>query len=93
MFGGCMTIVLAAIGISYQAYLYDVQDTVSYEAWKAIIIGFVVLLLMLLVYGIVMLVFLCQDSQPDENEYGASPKYVAEDSEAAPTGEPDVKSY
>lgn len=93
MFGGCMTIVLAAIGISYQAYLYDVQDTDSFGVWEAIIIGFVALLLMALVYGIVMLVFLCQDSQPDENEYGASPKYMVEDSDAAPTGEPDVKSY
>ena len=35
-------------------------------------------LLFMLVYRIVMLVFLCQDSQPEINKYGESPKYTIE---------------
>lgn len=31
------------------------------------------------IYGIVMLVFLCQDSKPETNKYGPSPKYTNPD--------------
>ncbi|MGM9701806.1 MAG: DUF805 domain-containing protein [Prevotella sp.] len=31
-----------------------------------------------LIYGLVMLYFLCQDSEQGENKFGASPKYVEE---------------
>lgn len=33
--------------------------------------------LVMLVIGIIILVWLCQDSEPQENEYGPSPKYSA----------------
>ena len=41
-------------------------------------------------YHIVMIVFLCQDSEPFENRYGESPKYVVDpDSDGIDT--PDAK--
>lgn len=34
------------------------------------------------VYNIILLVFLCQDSQKEENKYGPSPKYIDTDTNA-----------
>ena len=42
------------------------------EANPYTIVGF----FLFLAYRITMLVFLCEDSQPDLNKYGESPKYV-----------------
>ena len=40
-------------------------------------------------YGIVVLVFLCQDSQPQANRYGPSPKYKTEDAASDSTDTTD----
>ena len=40
---------------------------------------YVIMAVAVVVYHIVVLVFLCQDSEPEENDYGPSPKYPAED--------------
>lgn len=37
--------------------------------------------LLILAYNVMMLVFMCMDSEPYENEYGESPKYVDDDEE------------
>ena len=39
------------------------------------IIALVIFILAMLVLGIITLVFLCTDSDPEENQYGPSPKY------------------
>ena len=43
---------------------------------------YVILAVAVVVYHIVVLVFLCQDSELEENDYGPSPKYPAEDTDA-----------
>ena len=40
---------------------------------------YVIMVVAVVVYHIVVLVFLCQDSEPEENDYGPSPKYPTED--------------
>ena len=45
------------------------------EMLAAMFSGAGLIMLIPIVYGIVMLVFMCQDSQPFENKYGPSPKY------------------
>ena len=43
-----------------------------------ITVGFIALIIFLLIslyYGIMLLIYCCRDSDPDENEYGPSPKY------------------
>ena len=43
---------------------------------------YIIMAVAVVVYHIVVLVFLCQDSELEENEYGPSPKYPAEDTDA-----------
>ena len=51
---------------------------------------FVLFAIAYIAYHIVMIVFLCQDSEPFENRYGESPKYVVDpDSDGIDT--PDAK--
>lgn len=51
---------------------------------------FVLFAIAYIAYHIVMIVFLCQDSEPFENRYGESPKYVVDpDSDGIDT--PDDK--
>ena len=48
------------------------------EYWWTYLVVFILNLLLSwtpILGGIVMLVFMCQDSQPFENKYGPSPKY------------------
>ncbi|MCM1079664.1 MAG: DUF805 domain-containing protein [Bacteroidales bacterium] len=47
----------------------------------AVIMKYILWVLLIMVYELVMLFFLCQDSDPYENEYGESPKYVADDTD------------
>lgn len=42
----------------------------------------IICFIMTAIYGIILLIFLCQDSQPYDNKYGPSPKYVAEGNES-----------
>ena len=52
--------------------------------WALIAIAFAV-------YHVVLLVFLCQDSEPFENRYGTSPKYIEDfDNEAQQTTPPAI---
>jgi len=46
---------------------------------SALIVKYWLLSLLIIAYKIMLLVFLCMDSEPDENEYGESPKYVITD--------------
>ena len=39
----------------------------------------IIIYIVMFVYSIITLVFLCQDSQAHDNKYGPSPKYIAED--------------
>lgn len=61
---------------SIQSYAIDddiwpfvVNFITKYSIW-ALIIG---------IYKIVMFVFMCLDSDADENDYGESPKYINDD--------------
>lgn len=45
----------------------------------AIITKYAVWNLLILVYELLMLFFMCKDSDPYENKYGESPKYAMDD--------------
>ncbi len=49
----------------------------------AVITKYVVWNLLIFVYELLMLFFMCKDSDPYENEYGESPKYIMNDDENA----------
>lgn len=42
---------------------------------------FVILICVMLIYDVVMLVFMCLDSDKTENKYGPSPKYIVKNSD------------
>lgn len=63
------------------------DSNISFESLQTILLSssaiiLIVLYLIGLILGIVILVFLLQDSKPYPNKYGASPKYVMEDETA-----------
>ena len=55
-----------------------VNGTTALENWRlCYLIGAIPI-----IYGIILLIFYCQDSQKEENKYGPSPKYVEENADA-----------
>lgn len=78
------TVIFASIGFGAAMDIingnYDAEEiaeNISGGAVSAIMISFIIGI----VYNIVMLVFLCQDSQMGPNKYGESPKYVTEEAQ------------
>lgn len=65
----------------------EVFRIIMSSTWALIAIGAGVL------YSIMILVFTCQDSQPEENRYGESPKYYIEeeDSDVPPIPEAEME--
>lgn len=75
----CATIFTGLAGnTSIHDSLQDVvMETLTLLLTPQIITGYIILT----IYGIVLLVFLCQDSQPFDNKFGPSPKYKASETE------------
>ena len=69
--------------VDLTSFRYDAEnvDTIFPALIAGAVSGFV--------YGIVVLVFLCQDSQPQANRYGPSPKYKTEDAASDSTDTTD----
>ena len=63
--------VILIIGIAGVSGLGGTSDAFS----GAMGIFFLIFIFAFLIYGIAMLVFMCQDSHPGDNKYGSSPKY------------------
>lgn len=79
------SLVIAALGGSASAA--DLSSMSSEEIVEALMegpaMGFIGIgLLAGVIYGIILLIFYCQDSQKEENKYGPSPKYVEENADA-----------
>lgn len=79
------SLVIAALGGSASAA--DLSSMSSEEIVEALsegsAMGFIGIgLLAGIIYGIILLIFYCQDSQKEENKYGPSPKYVEENADA-----------
>ena len=79
------SLVIAALGGSASAA--DLSSMSSEEIVEALsegsAMGFIGIgLLAGIIYGIILLIFYCQDSQKEENKYGQSPKYVEENADA-----------
>lgn len=69
-----VVVFMAAVDFGVSAFMDDFSPSLfSTMIGKYVIIG-----IGLLAYHIVVLVFLCQDSQPFTNQYGESPKYPEE---------------
>ena len=82
--GGC--VILQAIVIVLFVYdiimaYFNANDMYEYgpEIIWAFVLKYSVLSVLIVIYKIVLLVFYCIDSQPFENDYGESPKYVIEE--------------
>ena len=56
--------------------VYDADFNPIYNALN-IIVQHLIFLLFIVIYHIVLIVFLCKDSDPNENKYGLSPKYTS----------------
>lgn len=79
------SLVIAALGGGASAA--DLSSMSSEEIVEALsegpAMGFIGIgLLAGIIYGIILLIFYCQDSQKEENKYGPSPKYVEENADA-----------
>lgn len=89
---GCVVFVIVAISLVIAALgggasAADLSSMSSEEIVEALsegsAMGFIGIgLLAGFIYGIILLIFLCQDSQKEENKYGPSPKYVEENADA-----------
>lgn len=74
-----MFILISSLGVN--AGMSDMSSMSDNEIIEEVLtdltLGYVAIgLLIGFVYNIILLVFLCQDSQKEENKYGPSPKYV-----------------
>ena len=58
-------------------YIYGNEPYFVYS----FITKYIIWILMIAIYKVVMLIFMCLDSDQYENDYGESPKYVDCDSE------------
>lgn len=80
----CVDLMLAISGSYAVSQIEDYASDASAAfslmggVW-AIIMKYFVMALICFAYKVVLLVFLCQDSEQEENEYGASPKYYESD--------------
>jgi len=73
--GGILAIlvfVIILLSASARSVLVDGGSSLGDELLGVLSIVFVIAIF---IYGITMLVFFCQDSQPEDNRYGPSPKY------------------
>lgn len=71
----CYNLIIEGMAISPSDEQAFTQLLISFFTNPVVIIS----LLASLCYEILMLVFLCQDSQPEPNRYGDSPKYPSEE--------------
>ena len=73
--GGILALIFFIVVIVSSAALIGFDD--GGTNFSGGLVGFLAIgfIIGLLVYGIAMLVFMCQDSHPGDNKYGPSPKY------------------
>lgn len=69
-----VVVFMAAVDFGLSAFM----DVFSSSMFSTMIGKYVLIGIGILAYHIVVLVFLCQDSQPFTNQYGESPKYPEE---------------
>ncbi len=73
-FGECIIMIAGAMtDITFDGY--------GAAAAYAFLAKYTIWALLILAYNVMMLVFMCMDSEPYENEYGESPKYVDDEEE------------
>ncbi len=73
--GGILAIVAFAAILIVASAVTGFDDGGSFFGNGIIGVLVIVFLIGILIYAIAMLVFMCQDSHPSDNKYGASPKY------------------
>ena len=70
--------------------VYNSGRSVGSEEYLAVIAKYAVLFIICFLYQIVLLIFLCLDSDKHENRYGPSPKYIEIDESSADTNNVNV---